>query len=169
MTIRASRASFVAIGVGALALAASTLAAAQQSAGPVNWLVNCSNTGEAGALTCQMSQSVVVRETGQRLLNIMIRKGETPTTPAMMLTLPHGLYLPAGVKMSIDDTPVQDLEVQTCQPTGCFAGMAVSEGLLEAMRQGSALQFEVQDLQRRPIKLNSTLSGFTSAYQQILD
>ncbi|MEL6317079.1 MAG: invasion associated locus B family protein [Pseudomonadota bacterium] len=151
----------------AVFLAAPAAAQAQSDAAPVNWLVNCTNTGQDGALACQMTQTVVVRETGQRLLSIMIRKGETPTTPAMMLTLPLGLYLPAGVKMSIDEAAAQDLVVQTCEASGCFAGMAITEDLLDAMRRGTKLDFVLQDLQRRSITVSSSLSGFTSAFEQI--
>lgn len=62
---------------------------AQSNGGaPVNWLVNCSNIGADGDLICNMSQSVVARETGRRLVTVSFRKGETPEAPATMLTSP---------------------------------------------------------------------------------
>ncbi len=154
----------------ALALAViSPLAPAQERpASPAqavpNWLVNCTNTGADGALQCSMSQSVVLTATGERLLSVTIQKPGEQDDPTMMVTLPHGLFLPAGVQMSVDSEARDPLEVQTCEAAGCYAGLRIESALLVALRTGSELTFVIKDLQKRDITLALTLDGFADAY-----
>ena len=129
-----------------------------------NWLVNCSNTGQDGALQCNMSQSVVLTATGARVLTVSIQKSTEQDLPTMMVTLPHGLFLPAGVRMSIDGNERDPLPVQTCDTAGCYAGLQVDRALLEAMKRGVELKFVIKDLQKRDIDLTLTLLGFSDSF-----
>ncbi len=133
----------------------------------MSWLVNCQNTGEGGTLDCKMSQTIIMKKTSQRILTIVIRKGENEKNPSMMLSLPHGLFLPAGVNLSVDGKQIRKLPVQTCDKAGCYAGLPVSPELLEAMRKGNQISVSLQDLKKRKIKVSATLAGFTSAYNQM--
>ncbi|MCH8950664.1 MAG: invasion associated locus B family protein [Proteobacteria bacterium] len=154
----------------ALALAViSPFALAQdQSVAPAQavpkWLVNCTNTGADGALQCNMSQSVVLTATGARILSVTIQKPGGQDDPTMMVTLPHGLFLPTGVRMSIDSEARKTLEVQTCEAAGCYAGLVIEPALLEALRMGNEFTFVIKDMQKRDITLTLTLDGFADSY-----
>lgn len=167
--------------IGALLATAATLgflataALAQQAGGestpppgPPKWLVSCTNTAADGSLRCSMSQSILIRNTGQRLVTIVMRKDPGQELPAMMLTLPFGFFLPDGVSMFIDDEASEQLPIQTCDAGGCYAGLAVSRSLLDSMRFGAKLTFVIKDLQKREITIDATLEGFDASFEKLI-
>jgi invasion protein IalB len=129
-----------------------------------NWLVTCTNTGPKAALECSMSQSVVLKTTGARVLTVSVQKHTEKNLPTMMVTLPHRLFLPAGVKMSIDGNERNPLPVQTCDASGCYASLQIDSELLKAMKRGLELKFVIKDLQKRDIDLTLTLIGFSDSF-----
>lgn len=128
------------------------------------WLVSCTNTGHGGSLACEMSQSVVASESGARLLTATVHPGDGANRATLMVTLPHGLYLPAGVVLGIDRGRRDALPVETCDATGCYLGQTIEPDFLAGLRRGTELHFYLQDLQRREIDLTLTLDGFESAF-----
>lgn len=63
------------------------------------WVVNCSNA-EKG-LDCRVVQSLFLRKTGQRLLSVIVHVPPDTKKPEMLLQLPLGIYLLAGVTLQI--------------------------------------------------------------------
>src|SRR5262245_46955622 len=66
------------------------------------WSVSCASGAIASALECQMSQNLTESKTGQRVLTVTIRKQPKDGALAMLLALPHGLFIPAGATFQID-------------------------------------------------------------------
>src|SRR5262245_47014426 len=96
--------------VVAAVLFASLPLAAQEAAAPSTglaeksgnaWVVKCSTCG-SGTLECQISQNLTESKTGQRVLTVTIRRQSDNGALAMLLSLPHGLFLPAGATYQID-------------------------------------------------------------------
>jgi len=147
----------------------ATAASAQDenAATPPNWLVNCSNASGADTLQCSMSQSVVLTQTGARVLTASVSKPAGGDEPQMMVTLPHGLFLPAGVRMSIDGSDQDTLVVQTCEAAGCYAAKPIDKSLLRKLKSGKELKFVIQDLQKRNIDLALNLDGFADSFSQL--
>ena len=86
---------------------------------------------------------------------------------SILITLPHGLYLPAGVTTQVDKNKAEALAVQTCDDKGCYAGAALQQALLENMKKGEALVVGFQDLKKQSITLSLPLRGFADAYQKM--
>lgn len=161
-----------------LGLAPATTAAQQapaagtQQAEPaqprVKWSSNCSAPNRNTPLSCSMEQRVVLRETGQQLGRAAVQTaGPEPRTPGLLLHLPLGLSLAAGVSVVVDaDTPLK-LAVQTCDASGCYAASPLKGELMTAMERGRELKVSFEDLQRKPITISFTLEGFTDTFAGI--
>jgi len=85
----------------------------------------------------------------------------------MLLQTPLGLYLPSGVRLTVDGVTAETLALQTCDTRGCYAGGKVSPELLAAMKNGTTLSIDFESLQRQPLNVPMTLSGFTASFAKI--
>jgi invasion protein IalB len=141
-------------------------AAQQQTPAPQSgWVVPCD--GQAGALDCRVSQTLVVKETGQLLISVIVRRPSKTENPTLLLQLPHGIFLPAGISLQIDKGKPEVQPVQTCDARGCYVGMAVSKELFAALSNGETMLVVVQDLQKHPITISLPLKGFAEAFRKL--
>ena len=92
-----------------------------------------------------------------------------PTTgqPVMMIQVPVGLYLPAGITVKIDDGAPTQLVVQTCDLKGCYAGDQIAPQLLQAFKSGKQVAITFQNLTKQNITVPLSLTQFAEAYQSI--
>ncbi len=143
--------------------AAPAPAAAQQPA--ANWAVPCD--GQAGAIDCRVVQTLMVKGTRQILLAVTVRRPDKAADPAMLVRLPHGLYLPAGVTLQIDEGKPEAHVVQTCDNRGCYAGLPIPKAMLAALSKGQKLSVVVQDTNKRAITMTMGLQGFADAFAKL--
>lgn len=155
------------LSLGATAQEAAPAPAEATAPPPAPWAARCLSEGRGSALDCVMEQRVVISNTGQLLAGITIRMPAGSTSPVMMIQTPYGLYLPAGLKLSVGEQSFDALPLQTCDNQGCYAGEQVSEALLTAMKGGESLQITFQDQGRRDINVPVSLLGFTAAFEKI--
>ena len=81
--------------------------------------------------------------------------------------VPLGIALPVGLRISVDGAPGQNLGFQTCDQAGCYVGEPFPDDLLSAMKAGNVVSISFEDNQKRPIKLDFSLKGFTKALTDI--
>jgi invasion protein IalB len=103
----------------------------------------------------------------QTVLNVSIRVPGDTRAPAMVIQLPLGLLLPAGLKLRVDDGKQLDLQVQTCEAQGCFAGSPVDAELLAAIKAGKQLTITVRPVNKENLSFTMPLDGFTAAYERV--
>ncbi len=132
-----------------------------------NWIVRCTETEQSDSPVCRMSQNIIVQGSRQRLLTVIIEPREGAPNHALVLALPHGLFLPAGVTLKIDDAEPLQLAVQTSDANGAYAGTGIGDDLLERLKNGQTLQIGMQSAQRQNLTVPVTLVGFTSAYDKL--
>jgi invasion protein IalB len=143
-------------------------AAAPASAGPdSNWITRCTSRTRAGALECTIEQSVIKTDTRQVVALLRVRMPPETRAPVMMMQLPLGLYLPAGVALTVDDVKVSDLPVQTCDAGGCYASSPLPSAVLAQLQNGKTLRVSFQNLSRETIDVTMPLTGFSTAYEGI--
>jgi invasion protein IalB len=119
-------------------------------------------------LSCTLEQRVVLRETGQQLARVAVQTaGPEPRTPALLIHLPLGLSIAAGVSLSVDGSAPRQLPIQTCDAGGCYAGSTFDAELLAALQRGSNLKLDFQNLQRQPISVDFRLDGFSAGFDGI--
>lgn len=143
--------------------AAPPAASAPAAAAGPNWRVNCD--GEGTAKRCTVLQNLVADQGQgqQRLLTVMIQPGGDGQ-PALLLALPHGLFLPAGVQLQIDKGEARKLVIQTADQNGSYAGTAIEPALLEQLKRGSLLDVTFQSAQQQAVTVPVTLAGFSAAF-----
>lgn len=132
----------------------------------IPWLVQCASV--KGQSACQATQRLTIRKTGQLLFAMTVRIPPKSKNAAMMLQLPHGIYLPAGLSMAIDNQGAHKHEIQTCDQKGCYAGLPIDEKFLAGLKKGKTISVTFQNLAKKDIKLGISLSGFEEAYKKLL-
>ncbi|MBB4002542.1 MAG: invasion associated locus B family protein [Aurantimonas endophytica] len=143
--------------------APSAPATADAAPGP-NWRVNCDGEGEARRCTVLQNLVADQGQGQQRLLTVMIQPG-ADAQPALLLALPHGLFLPAGVQLQIDGGEAEKLVIQTADQNGSYAGAALETDLIDRLKRGSALAVTFQSAQQQPVTVPVTLAGFSQAFE----
>jgi invasion protein IalB len=133
------------------------------------WVVNCSSGTTGTNLQCQVSQNLTESKTGQRVLTVTIRRqtGEAEGSLAMLLALPHGLFLPAGATYQIDSGPKVTVAIQTSDQNGAYAAAPLTPELLTGMKAGTNLNIGMESVTRKPVTIPLTLAGFTAAIDKL--
>jgi invasion protein IalB len=84
-------------------------------------------------------------DTGQTAVRADLIEREGEGAARLQLFLPVGLYLPAGVKLTIDQGTAYRFPYVWCLTNTCIAGAVAEPRLIEAMEMGEKLVLEVVD------------------------
>jgi invasion protein IalB len=85
----------------------------------------------------------------------------------MMIQVPVGLYLPAGLNLQVDEGKPQPVPLQTCDLKGCYAGMQISPELLATLKAGKRLSMTFENLAKNNVTVPLVLDNFAEAFQKI--
>lgn len=130
------------------------------------WTSDCPEDETGKVRLCMLKQDVFLRNTGQRLLSVVIEKRGTKPDHAIRLALPLGLYIPARVVMRVDRSGgSMKLGILTCDHGGCFTGGRVTRRFLRRMMRGRKLLVTFQTAARKEVTVPVTLDGFTARYR----
>ncbi|WP_245442049.1 invasion associated locus B family protein [Mesorhizobium hawassense] len=163
----------MALGLGALLLLTGVAMAedatpAETKPADVNpWAVNCSSGSTGTELQCQVSQNLTEAKTGQRVLTVTVRRQQGAQGFAMLLALPHGLFLPSGASYQIDSGKKATVAIQTSDQNGAYAAVPLSAELIKAMRSGTALNVGMESVTRKPVTIPVSLKGFGAAIDKV--
>jgi invasion protein IalB len=141
--------------------------AAPAAAQPPGWVSVCQSTARNATLECRMEQRAVLKQTGQTVASVTIRVPSDTRKPVLLISVPLGLSIEAGVTLDVDGAKGRTLPLQTCDSGGCYAGAPLPPDLLASMQKGDKLDVIFQNLDKAPIKLMMPLAGFTDAYSKI--
>ena len=114
-----------------------------------------------------MEQTAILSKTGQLIVLVNIRVPAETRAPVALVQLPLGLNLPGGAKFQVDDGKATDLQIQTCENRGCYAGSPISPDLLAALKSGKQLKVSFQNLGKETITIPMPLADFAAAYDRI--
>lgn len=159
------------LATGLLALSATTAAAQNPPAPPADkppvtaWRVECSNDGKT--LDCRAVQQVVQRETNQVVAVVSVRVPADTKKPTALLQIPLGILVTEPSTLKIDEGQAEKFVIQTCTQQGCFAGGALPDPLLAAMRTGRELKVSFSNLNKQTVIVAMPLAGFALAYDKI--
>ena len=129
------------------------------------WTVNCANSGKG--LQCKAVQTLLLRKSRQLLLSVTVLKPDGGNTHSMLIHLPHGLFLPAGVAVQVDSQAAHKLTIQTCDVKGCYAGLPISPKQLSMMAKGKRLIISFQNIKKQKVAVPLPLSGFAEAIRKL--
>ena len=148
-------------------LSATSVGAVEDGDSFGNWLVRCGPGYSKSEQGCFLFQNLVLKQGGQRVLQVAVGFVDDASEPIALLSLPLGISLPPGATMSIDGEQKYDLQIERCEANGCRAGLKLSTTLLERFRTGSALSVLFHDAKRRPIEVPLSLDGFAAGYDAL--
>jgi invasion protein IalB len=147
--------------------AAATPADAANTPPPPGWAARCASPSRDAPLECAIEQSAVLPRTGQLVILVNIRVPADTHTPSALIQLPLGLNLPGGAKLQVDDGTATDMQIQTCEARGCYAGTTIAPDLLAAMKSGKQLKILFQNLNKETLTVPLPLADFAAAYDKI--
>ncbi|TPJ79050.1 MULTISPECIES: invasion associated locus B family protein [unclassified Mesorhizobium] len=131
------------------------------------WVVNCSSGSTGTELQCQVSQNLTEAKTGQRVLTVTVRGQQNAAGFAMLLALPHGLFLPSGASYQIDSGKKATVAIQTSDQNGAYAAVPLAPELVKAMRSGTTLNIGMESVTRKPVTIPVSLKGFGAAIDKL--
>jgi invasion protein IalB len=102
--------------------------------------------------------------TGRVLVSAAIRQVEGKDTRSLMVMVPLGMALPAGVQAKVDDNEAIKLNYTLCHVGGCTAETEATDEIIEQFRNGEQVVVAAMNLAGKPIGFPVPLSGFTKAY-----
>jgi len=166
---RGSAVRHVGLGIALLAMIGFAPAYAQQQETPPKpaqtWTVNCASSGGNAELACTLSQVLIVKESGQRVLTVSVMKVAGAFT--MRLGLPHGLNLPKGVDVWIDQAERRNHPIVTADKSGSYASIDLDAAAIAALKQGTQLNVAVKAYSGDEIVLQVSLAGFTAGFAKL--
>jgi invasion protein IalB len=142
-------------------------ASAANTPPPPGWAARCGSASRDAPLECAIEQSAVLPRTGQLVILVNIRVPADTHTPSALVQLPLGLNLPGGAKLQVDDSAATDMQIQTCEARGCYAGTTIAPDLLAAMKSGKQLKISFQNLNKETLTVPLPLADFAAAYDKI--
>ncbi len=102
--------------------------------------------------------------TGRVLVSAAIRQVEGKDKRSLMVMVPLGMALPAGVQAKVDENEPIKLKYTLCHVGGCTAETEATDEIIEQFRNGEKLVVAAMNLSGKPIGFPVPLSGFTKAY-----
>lgn len=102
--------------------------------------------------------------TGRVLVSAAIRQVEGQDKEALMVMVPLGMALPAGVQVKVDENEPIKLRYTLCHIGGCTAEVEASKKVVEEFKKGKKLIVAAVNLAGKPIGFPVPLTGFGKAY-----
>ena len=146
----------------AVAMLVPTGALAQQKP-PVNgWYKLCAKQEDNDLCNVQFQS---VANTGQVVtaLSLLEIKGKI-NRKSFQVTVPTGRYIPAGIKVKVDDKKEMTLPYFVCLPDKCIAQVPLDDSITTLFKSGSTLTVTSTNFENKPNPVEVTLAGFTAAY-----
>ena len=134
---------------------------------PSHWTSRCVSEARTAALDCAAEQSAIVTQTGQLLASVTVRAPADTRRPVLLIQLPVGLFLPAGITIKVDDGKPQEIPFQTCDLKGCYGAAPLPDETLAAMKIGKRFAISFQNVSKENIVIPFGLSNFAEEYQHI--
>jgi invasion protein IalB len=153
--------------IGAAALAAMTAVSAKtasaQEQPPTNgWFKVCSKQEDNDICNVQFRS---VAPTGQLVTGISLAtiSGKI-NRKVFQVQVPHSRFIPAGVKVQVDDNKEVTVPYAFCFPQACMAEVTLDDGIVEMLKGGGAMTVTSTNFQNKANPVEITLAGFTAAY-----
>jgi invasion protein IalB len=160
----AGPAALAAVSVAAAAPAPPS-ATALASDGGSGWRVECANDGTR--LDCRTINRVHQRDNQQLIAAVAVRIVPETKKPVLAVQVPLGIQVGEAVLLKVDEGKVERYPVQTCTPSGCVVGAALSDAQLASLRGGKELKVAFQNMSKQTITVTMPLAGFGMAYDKI--
>jgi invasion protein IalB len=153
--------------VAALVLPTAAQATPENGKQFKDWAVKCENLANAETQICHIFQNVVQQGTTKRI--ILFEVGYLPNRdqPVAILTVPLGIFLPAGVGLKVDEGKMRTLQPEVCMPDGCKVVFEIDAELEQTLKKGSKATIAFANRQRKALAVPISLKGFTAGLNSL--
>jgi invasion protein IalB len=104
-------------------------------------------------------------DTGQTAVRADLIERDGEGKARLQLFLPVGMYLPAGVKLTVDQGKPHQVPYVWCLTNTCIAADVADAALIDEMAKGQNLQLEVVDSSVLSVSTTLPLGPFASVHQ----
>jgi invasion protein IalB len=125
-----------------------------------DWQKFCFKPGGA-KMICRTTISGTF-ETGQTAVRIDLTEREGDSNARLQLFMPVGLYMPPGVKLSVDSGATHKIPFTWCLTNTCIAGDLAKPAMLRELEAGKNLKVEVVDTNLLAVMTSLPLSQFAA-------
>ena len=135
-----------------------------------DWMVRCGRPRGQEAEVCEMQQQQIDNE-DRTVMAVAVGQVPGSSDVGLLILLPLGILLPAGVTMQIDSGAAIPLEVERCERQGCRIERLIEPDLMSRLKAGTkaTVFFEAFDPQGKRQRLGVPISllGFTAALNEV--
>ena len=123
--------------------------------------------GAVEALTVCRTSITGTFETGQTAVRVDLIEREGDGSARLQVFMPVGMYLQAGVKLTIDQGSPHRIAYTWCLTNACIAADVADSKIIKEMETGQKLQLEVVDSNILAITTSLPLNQFASIRQGV--
>jgi invasion protein IalB len=128
-----------------------------------DWQKVCFKT-PAADMVCRTAISGTF-ETGQFAVRVNLIERDGKDAARLQLFLPVGLYLPAGVKLSVDKGAQHQIPYVWCLTNTCIAANVADANLIAEMEGGKTLQLAIVDPNMLTVTTTVPLDQFAAVHK----
>jgi invasion protein IalB len=133
-----------------------------------DWGYKCEKPQGADKKICFIFQRITSKEDDKRIADATIAYLPKMDKPVMVITLPLGVFLPAGIQLKIDDGKEEARAPYVqCIQDGCQTRLQMSKELITKMKAGKRLIISFLTPQQKQLAFPISLSGFTAAINSL--
>ena len=130
-----------------------------------DWTVRCRPIGDQDKMLCEMIQVVPAKNQQGTIASLAVGRMPDDEDVRLVMQLPLGVHLPAGVSIKIGDAEIVRAEFQSCFSGSCVARASLDEGAIGRMKAAATMTISFQDRARRNAVVEVSLKGFTAAHE----
>lgn len=131
------------------------------------WAAKCTSAARNADVDCAATQRLALAATGQLLASVALSVPAETRKPQMIIQVPLGLFLPAGIVLTTDDSAPEKAEIQTCDANGCYARLSVTDGMIKRLGEAKTLKLVFKGNTKQDLSVSVPLDGFTEAWSKV--
>lgn len=160
---------------GLLALAAAGPAAGQDTitnpppSSPPTWSIACFAAKPDDPMSCRLTEELFSAEVGGRVLAVDVSRPPSQQGGLeMTLAMPHGIYLPEGIKIKIGENDGFSAVIESSNSSGIVARIAVADAFASALKKGQTMTVTITNMQGKKIQIPVALAGYAAGMARML-
>jgi invasion protein IalB len=127
------------------------------------WTKLCNTPQQGGVKVCLTGHEVRA-DTGLLMVSTTMVEPEGNPKKVLRVTVPAPMYLPAGIRMVLDQNPPLASQIFTCIQTVCIADYDVTDDLLGRLKKGTTLTVQFLTVNGQQANVPTALADFAKAH-----
>ncbi len=134
-----------------------------------DWGYKCEKSQGDEKEICFIFQRITSKNDNKRIADTTIAYLPKVDKPVMVITLPLGVFLPAGIQLTVDEAKDEAARAPfiQCIQDGCQARAQLDDKLIAKMKGGKRIVVAFLTPQQKQLAFPISLSGFTAAIDNL--